>query len=225
MEQANKISVDEIIYLLTDENSLNEKHRNRLYRLCMRAIEDLCTYAALEDYEEVKAIADGQIEMNPDYMYFRMLQVEGVSCYSTEQAFQLFGETSSTGSYFVYSIRNGKILFEKPYASIEGKAATLSYKVISKDESGNSVIPRTIQEPVIAFVDMIEAKSTYKNSGGRMGRGLFQDMERRYERLKDDFHVEIESSGEAELTYLSMIWNTKKPLSALNYYKKGKKDL
>lgn len=225
MEQSNKVSIDEIIYLLTDENELNEKHRNRLYRTCMRAIEDLCTYAALEDYEEVKAVKDGQIPLYSNYMYFRMLQVEGIPCYTTDQAFQLFGKTSSTGDYFVYSIRNGHILFEKPYSALEGKTATLSYRVISRDENGNSVVPRIMQEPIIAFVDMIEAKMVYKNSGGTRGRGLFNDMSKRYNTLKDDFIHDIEQSGEDEMLYLSRIWNTKAPLSAINYYKKGKKDL
>ena len=43
--------------------------------------------------------------------------------------------------------------------------------------------------------------------------------------LKREFYLDIEQSGESEMQYLSMIWNSKVPLSATKYYNSGKKNI
>lgn len=226
MENPNKITIDQIIYLISDESGVTHAARNKIFRRCMMAVEDLVSYAALETYEEKKAIREGSVELFNDYMYIRQIEVESTPCYTTDQAFQLYGNTSSSSSsYYVYSIRNGKIEFEKPYNGIDGRLCNISYRVLERNEQGDVVVPRTMQEAIIAYVNASRAKDIYFESKGARGRGLYQDMQAMYERKKREFYLDIEQSGESEMQYLSMIWNSKVPLSATKYYNSGKKNI
>lgn len=222
MELVNRTSVSEIIYLATDDENTSPARFQTMFRYIMRAIEEISSIGVLSRFEDVQIVKNGQVSLIPDYFWITTITVNDIPCFTTTQAHTLFGNVEhQAGDHYVYELRNGKILFEKPHSYLENQKCLIAYRVWDKNENGDILVPAFYQEALIAFIEYQEVKRMYLRTG--RGRGAYQDAKRNWELLRDKAIVDAETPDEAERQLINRIWNTKLPLSNKGFYTNNRK--
>ncbi len=215
MEPINKVSLESIIYLVSDEETSDAKF-NTYLKYARRCIEHLGVFQLLTKLEKKHTIRNRRFDAEADFFYIRSISIDGIPAYSSmeKSAIQGLG-TPTTGNYYNYTTAGNSIVFDiKDKDWIEGKQADVEYKILDKNNEGEVMVPVLFQEAIISFIRKEEAFKIYNASGGRTGRGLWQDMSQEWEKLSRTAMNDAESPDENERELINLIWKTKYPLNS-----------
>lgn len=219
MTAISKISLGNIVYSsLGDEDKDAMKFDQRI-RYAYRAAEFLCSWAALDPWEDRVLITKHRAAIPVETVFIDGVQLDGIRCFYTGENFNLLGKPDLNemcrDSRYKYNIVDNAIEFNWNHQDgIDGKLLDIQARIFRVDkEDGFLMVPKAYQEAIIAFIRKEEALEIFMKTKGQYGRGLYQEMSRDWDRLSINAEVQVEQPSRDEMDYVMNIFNTKVALN------------
>lgn len=228
MPAISKISIAQIVYNAIGSEDIEAAKFDQYIRMAFRACQQLYSFQALEPVEKEEVIVKHTIVIPLETMIIDAITVEGIQAYYTGENLNILGNSQWNEMYresnYKFNYVNNNVVFNWKHGdSLDGKKCRYQVRKWTRDADGFISVPFQYEEAIITFIRKENAYDAYAKSNGRMGRGLWQDMDNKWEQYALEAESQVELADKAQWNYIMNLWNTKVPISTRVGYRQNER--